>query len=66
MPERIRSKAIVQHGQKLVEEDVTLPELKDHEILIKVHHAALNPTDGMVEPPSFMRATIADFYSIGF
>lgn len=51
MPAQIRSKAIVQHGEKLVEEEVTLPELKEHEILIRVHHAALNPTDGTIAHP---------------
>lgn len=53
MPERTRSKAIVQHGKKLVAEEVTLPELKDHEILVRVQHAALNPTDGTVKTQLF-------------
>lgn len=53
MPERTRSKAIVQHGKKLVAEEVTLPELKDQEILVRVQHAALNPTDGTVKAQRF-------------
>lgn len=64
MPEQVRSKAIVQHGQKLVEEEVTLPELKDHEILVRVQHAALNPTDGTVEPHYFTRITTDGIYSV--
>lgn len=65
MPERIRSKAIVQHGEKLVEEEVTLPELKEHEILVKVHHAALNPTDGTSKPSVCIRPAVNSLDSVG-
>lgn len=66
MPERTRSKAIVQHGEKLVVEEATLPEVKEHEILIRVHHAALNPTDGMLRLRAFSRRLLTDPLVLAF
>ncbi|KAH7245031.1 chaperonin 10-like protein [Fusarium tricinctum] len=41
----MESLAIVQRDNKLIEEKVTLPALKEHQVYVEVGHAAFNPTD---------------------
>ncbi|OJK00222.1 hypothetical protein ASPACDRAFT_52012 [Aspergillus aculeatus ATCC 16872] len=41
----MKSTAIIQRGKGFVFEEVTLPPLKEHQVYIKVEHAAFNPTD---------------------
>ncbi|KAH6954141.1 hypothetical protein FAVG1_02216 [Fusarium avenaceum] len=41
----MESLAIVQRGNKLIEEKITLPLLKEHQVHVKVEYAAFNPTD---------------------
>ncbi|RDW56979.1 hypothetical protein BP5796_13046 [Coleophoma crateriformis] len=37
--------AVTQRNQKLVQETVSIPPLKEHQVLVKVTSAAFNPTD---------------------
>ncbi|KAF4422199.1 hypothetical protein F53441_14303 [Fusarium austroafricanum] len=41
----MESIAIVQRGQDLAEEKVTLPPLKEHQLYVRIERAAFNPTD---------------------
>lgn len=41
----MESTAIVQRDNKLIEEKITLPTLKEHQVYVKVEYAAFNPTD---------------------
>lgn len=46
----VQAKAVVQrnkpNGSVLVEETTQLPELQEHQVLVRIANAALNPTDG--------------------
>jgi NADPH:quinone reductase-like Zn-dependent oxidoreductase len=44
----MESLAIVQRDNKLIEEKVTLPALKEHQVYVEVGYAAFNPTDRKV------------------
>ncbi|KAM0295896.1 hypothetical protein ACHAPM_010612 [Fusarium culmorum] len=41
----MESIAIVQRDKKLIQGKITLPPLKQHQVYVKVEHAAFNPTD---------------------
>ncbi|KAF5248214.1 hypothetical protein FANTH_6006 [Fusarium anthophilum] len=41
----MESIAIIQKGKGLTQGSVTLPPLKEHQVYVKVEHAAFNPTD---------------------
>lgn len=46
----VQALAVVQrnkpNGSVLVQEQTQLPELEEHQVLVKIVNAALNPTDG--------------------
>ncbi|EQB49313.1 hypothetical protein CGLO_11346 [Colletotrichum gloeosporioides Cg-14] len=41
----MRANAIVQEGRSLVAKEVSLPSLKEHQLYVRISHAAFNPTD---------------------
>ena len=42
---------IIQRGNVLSTKKITLPELKEHQVCVRVESAAFNPTDSMYFSP---------------
>jgi NADPH:quinone reductase-like Zn-dependent oxidoreductase len=45
----MESIAVLQKGKGLVQGNITLPPLKEHQVYVRVEYAAFNPTDRMFD-----------------